>query len=126
AYGGSRKLMEMVSPAGDVYQAGTLSGNPLAMAAGLVTLEILQDPATYAQLEQRSAELTEGLIGAAQAAGVPITLNRVGSMLTPFFTKEADQPVTNFAEATACDTQRYATFFHAMLANGVYLPPSQF
>jgi glutamate-1-semialdehyde 2,1-aminomutase len=126
AYGGSRKLMEMVSPAGNVYQAGTLSGNPLAMAAGLVTLEIMKEPATYAQLEQRSAELTEGLIDAAQAAGVPITLNRVGSMLTPFFTNNPDTPVANYADATACDTARYATFFHAMLQNGVYLPPSQF
>ena len=126
AYAGPKHLMELVSPAGSVYQAGTLSGNPLAMAGGLATLEILQEGGCYEALERRSAMLAEGLIDAAQKAGVPLTLNRVGSMLTPFFIKEPNQPVTNFAQATAADTSRYATFFHAMLDRGVYLAPSQY
>ncbi|MDB5293634.1 MAG: glutamate-semialdehyde--aminomutase [Phycisphaerales bacterium] len=125
AYGGPRRIMELVSPAGPVYQAGTLSGNPLAMAGGIATLEILQEPGCYEALERRSAMLAEGLIDAAQSNGVPLALNRVGSMLTPFFTK-ATNVVTNFAQATAGDTQAYATFFHAMLDNGVYLAPSQY
>jgi glutamate-1-semialdehyde 2,1-aminomutase len=126
AYGGPRKLMEMISPAGPVYQAGTLSGNPLAMAGGIATLEILQEGGAYEALERRSAMLAEGLIDAAESAGVPITLNRVGSMLTPFFVKEQGQHVTNFAEATSGDTARFAKFFHAMLDGGVFLPPSQY
>ena len=126
AYGGSRKLMEMISPSGPVYQAGTLSGNPLAMTAGLATLEILQEPGTYEQLEKSSARLEAGLATAAQEAGIPVTINRVGSMITPFFVKQAGAPVTNYAEAVACDVARFGKFFHAMLAGGVYLPPSQF
>jgi len=126
AYAGSKKLMEQISPAGSVYQAGTLSGNPAAMAAGLATLELIREPAAFETLESRSAMLAEGLIDAADAARVPIALNRVGSMLTAFFTREGDRLVTNFAEATASDTQAYATFFHAMLEHGVYLPPSQY
>jgi glutamate-1-semialdehyde 2,1-aminomutase len=115
--------MEMISPAGPVYQAGTLSGNPLAMSAGLATLETLREDSAYDVLEKRSAALAAGLADAAQGAGVPVTINRVGSMLTPFFTAG---PVTNFAQATASDTDAFATFFHAMLRNGVYLPPSQY
>ena len=126
AYGGARALMEQVSPTGPVYQAGTLSGNPLAMAGGLATLEILQEAGAYEALERRSAMLAEGLIDAAQSAGVPIALNRVGSMLTPFFQKTSGQLVTNFAQATASDTKAYAAFFNAMLDNGVYLAPSQY
>jgi glutamate-1-semialdehyde 2,1-aminomutase len=126
AYGGPRKIMEMVSPAGPVYQAGTLSGNPLAMAGGLAMLEILQETGTYQVLERRSAMLAEGLIDAAAAAGVPIALNRVGSMLTPFFVRSPGDTVANYPQATACDTAAYARFFHAMLARGVMLPPSQF
>jgi glutamate-1-semialdehyde 2,1-aminomutase len=118
--------MEMVSPAGPVYQAGTLSGNPLTMSGGLATLEILKEPGSYETLEERSAALANGLLAAARDAKVPVTINRVGSMLTVFFTREPDQPVTSFADATACDTQRYASFFHLMLASGIYLPPSQF
>jgi glutamate-1-semialdehyde 2,1-aminomutase len=125
AYGGPHKIMELVSPAGPVYQAGTLSGNPLAMAGGIATLEILKEAGSYEALERRSAMLAEGMIDAAQTSGVPLALNRVGSMLTPFFTKGASV-VTNFAQATAGDTQAYATFFHAMLDNGVYLAPSQY
>lgn len=126
AYGGPRKLMDMVSPSGPVYQAGTLSGNPLAMAAGLSTLEIMREPDTYETLERRGAMLAEGLIDAAEAAGVPIVLNRVGSMLTPFFRTAPRQSVATFAQATAGDTQAYAVFFHAMLAYGVHLAPSQY
>jgi glutamate-1-semialdehyde 2,1-aminomutase len=126
AYGGPRQLMEQVSPAGPVYQAGTLSGNPLAMAGGLATLEILQEPDAYERLERKSAMLAEGLIDAAAAAKVPLALNRVGSMLTPFFVKKDGDSVTSFAQATACDTAAYATFFHAMLDEGVHLAPSQY
>jgi len=125
-YGGSKKLMERVSPVGPVYQAGTLSGNPLAMAGGLATLEILKEPGSYETLEERSAALASGLVEAAGAAGVHVAVNRVGSMLTVFFTQSDGVSVTHFAEATASDTAAYARFFHHMLDNGVYLPPSQF
>jgi glutamate-1-semialdehyde 2,1-aminomutase len=126
AYGGPAKLMEQVSPAGPVYQAGTLSGNPLAMAGGLATLEILSEPEAYEKLERKGAMLADGLAEAAEAAGVPLAVNRVGSMLTPFFVKAKGQAVRNYADATACDTAAYATFFHAMLDEGVHLAPSQY
>jgi glutamate-1-semialdehyde 2,1-aminomutase len=126
AYGGPRKFMDLVSPSGGVYQAGTLSGNPLAMAGGIATLDILQEGGCYEALERRSAMLAEGIIDAAAKAGVPVALNRVGSMLTPFFVREQGQMVANFAEATASDTARFAKFFHAMLDAGAYLPPSQY
>jgi glutamate-1-semialdehyde 2,1-aminomutase len=123
AYGGRRDLMSMVAPAGPVYQAGTLSGNPAAMAAGSATLRALAEPGVYEQLEQVSAELDAGLRDAARAAGVPLTVNRVGSLLTPFFT---DGPVTGYADAMRSDTAAFGAFFRAMLDAGVYLPPSQF
>jgi glutamate-1-semialdehyde 2,1-aminomutase len=123
AYGGSRELMGRVAPAGPVYQAGTLSGNPLAMRAGIETLDILAEPGTYERLEALSARLAAGLTAAARDAGVPAVVQRVGSMLTGFFTAKA---VTDYATATASDTKRYARFFHAMLERGVYLAPSQF
>ena len=123
AYGGPQDLMEQVSPAGPVYQAGTLSGNPLAMSAGLETLRILKEPGVYETLEQRSAALAAGLMEAANEAGVPLAVNRVGSMLTPFFVKKGPT-VTNFAQATACDTAAYAKFFHAMLEEGSFSPPA--
>ena len=126
AYGASRKLMDLISPNGSVYQAGTLSGNPLAMAAGLATLEAIKEPNTYSILESRSAALAKGLEDAAAEAKVPLCVNRVGSMLTPFFVKSAGAKVTNFTEATASDTEAYARFFHAMLEGGVYLAPSQY
>ncbi len=123
AYAGPKSLMEQISPAGPVYQAGTLSGNPLAMAAGLATLEILQEPGAYEQLEATSARLAKGLADAASAANVPVAVNQIGSMVGLFFN---DKPVTNYTEATASNTATYAKFFHAMLENGVHLPPSQF
>jgi glutamate-1-semialdehyde 2,1-aminomutase len=126
AYGGKKDLMKMISPAGPVYQAGTLSGNPLAMAAGITTLEILKEPGTYETLEDRGKQLEAGLLSAAAAANIPIVVNRVGSMLNPFFVSKAGNTVKNFADASACDTKRYATFFHSMLDHGIYLPPSQF
>jgi glutamate-1-semialdehyde 2,1-aminomutase len=123
AYGGRRDLMERVAPLGGVYQAGTLSGNPLAVAAGLATLRALADPAVYARLEALGAQLERGLRDAAAKAGVPLAVNRVGSMLTAFFT---EGPVTDYATAKRADTQRYARYFHAMLERGVFLAPSQF
>jgi glutamate-1-semialdehyde 2,1-aminomutase len=126
AYGGSKKLMERISPAGPVYQAGTLSGNPVAMAGGLANLEILREPEAYQTLEERSAALADGLVAAAKSARVPVALNRVGSMMTVFFVREEGQEVRNFADAIACDLKSYAKFFHAMLDNGVYLAPSQY
>jgi glutamate-1-semialdehyde 2,1-aminomutase len=123
AYGGSRELMEQISPAGPVYQAGTLSGNPLAMAAGLATLEILEEPGAYTQLEECSLRLAKGLAAAAESAGVPVAVNQIGSMVGMFF---SPKPVRNYTDATASDTAAFATFFHAMLEQGVHLPPSQF
>ncbi|MCI0548337.1 MAG: glutamate-1-semialdehyde 2,1-aminomutase [Candidatus Rokubacteria bacterium] len=123
AYGGARALMEQVSPQGGVYQAGTLSGNPLAVAAGLATLKALARPGVYERLESLGARLEAGIRAAAQAAGVPVQVNRVGSMLTTFLT---EHPVTDLASAKRADTTRYARYFHAMRERGVYLAPSQF
>ncbi len=123
AYGGPRELMERVAPLGGVYQAGTLSGNPLAVAAGLATIHALGDPAVYDRLERLGRLLERGIAEAAAGAGVPLTVNRVGSMLTAFFT---DGPVTDYASAKRADTARYARFFHAMLEQGVFLAASQF
>ena len=123
AYGGRRDLMEQIAPLGPVYQAGTLSGNPLAMAAGRATLELLQAPGTYERLEALGQRLEAGLGEAAARAGVPFTSNRVGSMVTGFFT---DQPVHDYTSAKTADTRRYARYFHAMLERGVYVAPSQF
>jgi glutamate-1-semialdehyde 2,1-aminomutase len=123
AYGGRRDLMEQISPLGPVYQAGTLSGNPLAVAAGLATLRALADPAVYERLETLGARVESGLVDAARHAGVPLTVNRVGSMLTAFF---AASPVVDLTSAKRSDTARYARFFHAMLERGVFLAASQF
>jgi len=123
AYGGRADLMDQVAPAGPVYQAGTLSGNPLAMRAGIATLDRLDEPGTYERLESVSARFASGLTAAAKDAGVPSVVNRVGSMLTAFFT---ETPVTDYASATLSDTKRYAAFHRAMLDRGVYLAPSQF
>ena len=122
AFGGRADVMDRIAPAGPVYQAGTLSGNPMAMAAGTATLEQLS-AASYQKLEGLSSRLADGLAAAAKAAGVPVQVNRVGSMLTVFFSAE---PVFDAASARRCDTKRFGRFFHAMLERGVYLPPSQF
>ena len=123
AYGGARQIMRLVAPTGPVYQAGTLSGNPLAVTAGIKTLEALQAPGVYQKLDARAAELSEGLGAAAKKAGIPLTRTRVGSMVSAFFTKG---PVVDFASAKQSNTQAYAKFFHRMLEKGVYLAPSQF
>jgi len=123
AYGGARVLMSQVAPLGPIYQAGTLSGNPLAVAAGLATLRALTGREVYATLEARGAMLERGLTDGARKASVALTVNRVGSMLTAFF---CDGPVTDYAAAKRADTARYAGFFHAMRERGVFLAPSQF
>src|SRR5207245_352670 len=115
--------VEPVAPLGAVYQAGTLSGNPLAVAAGLATLARLRDRDVYRRLDALGAELERGLGSGAAKAGVPLTVNRVGSMLTGFF---CDGPVTDYASAKRSDTKRYARYFHGMLERGVFLAPSQF
>lgn len=120
AYGGPAWLMDQIAPAGPVYQAGTLSGNPLAMAAGLATLRLLDSDA-YQLLDNQSALLADGLRAAAQFTGIPIVVQRAGSMLTLFF---SDRPVRNFAQARCVDHQRFARFFQGMLDRGVHLPPS--
>ncbi len=124
AFGGRREVMEKISPLGPVYQAGTLSGNPVAMTAGLKTLELISAPGFYAALGAKTQRLTKGLRQAARDADIPLTTNQVGGMFGIFFT-EADQ-VTDYAGATACDVARFRTFFHAMLARGQYLAPSAF
>jgi len=122
AYGGSKKLMEMVSPLGPVYQAGTLSGNPVAVAAGKSTLSVLKNSSIYSDLEERSSEFEIGVRRAAEKHNVPVQFNRVGSMWTLFFT---DAPVYDFDSANRSNREKFARFFHLMLGEGVYLPPSQ-
>ena len=122
AYGGSAKVMELVAPAGPVYQAGTLSGNPLAMTAGLWSLEELSQR-LYKHLSKLGAQLSNGLADAARGAGVALQVSAVGSLVTPFFT---DRPVRDYESALAADTAAYGTFFRGMLARGIYPPPSQF
>jgi glutamate-1-semialdehyde 2,1-aminomutase len=123
AFGGRADVMDRLAPLGPVYQAGTLSGNPLAVTAGLAILKLLKDTNPYPELERRSAKLEKGLREAAARAGVPAIVNRVGSMLTAFFT---EGPVTDWPSAKRSDTDRYARFFGSMLEAGVYLAPSQF
>lgn len=123
AYGGKRDIMEKIAPIGPIYQAGTLSGNPLAMVAGIETLKLLAKPGVYKKLEKSSLALENGLRTAAQEAGIPSTINRVGSMFTAFFT---DEKVKDFASAKTSDTARFGKFFLSMLKNGVNLAPSQF
>ncbi|HVF22882.1 MAG TPA: glutamate-1-semialdehyde 2,1-aminomutase [Pyrinomonadaceae bacterium] len=123
AYGGSREIMNNIAPAGPIYQAGTLSGNPLSMTAGLVTLRRLRDKSVYDLLEDSSRKLVEGLATAARDAAVTTVANRVGSMWTSFFT---DEPVTNWETANRSRREQYGKFFHAMIEEGVYLAPSQF
>lgn len=123
AYGGRADIMDCVAPAGPVYQAGTLSGNPVAMTAGLTTLRLLQQPGVYEKLDRQAKKVSEGLLQLIRKAGFPVTLNRVGSMFTIFFT---DGEVTDWDSASKSDTALFGRFFHAMLHEGVYLPPSQY
>ena len=123
AFGGRREIMETVAPLGTTYQAGTLSGNPLAMSAGIATLTALSEPGVYERLEALGHRVAEGLRAAADAAGRPVTINRVGAMLTMFF---RDGPVRSFADARHADTDAYAAYWRHMLESGVYLAPSQF
>ncbi|MBE2291968.1 MAG: glutamate-1-semialdehyde 2,1-aminomutase [Xanthomonadaceae bacterium] len=123
AYGGRRELMAQIAPSGPIYQAGTLSGNPVAMAAGLAMLELVQAPGFHPRLAAATATLCEGLEAAAREAGVAVTTNRVGAMFGLFFTGEK---VETYAQAVACDTAAFNRFFHAMLENGVFLAPSAY
>jgi glutamate-1-semialdehyde 2,1-aminomutase len=123
AFGGRKEVMEKIAPLGPVYQAGTLSGNPVAMSAGVAMLSELKKERPYKQLELATSELMSFIRSAAQERGVPVTINHVGSMFTIFF---SDGPVGNYLQATGCDTRRYGQFFHALLDRGVYMPPSQF
>jgi glutamate-1-semialdehyde 2,1-aminomutase len=124
AFGGRREVMERISPLGPVYQAGTLSGNPIAMAAGLKTLELISAPGFYERISERTFELVDGLVQRARRAGVPLAANQVGGMFGIFFT-DASQ-VTNYEQATACNQAQFRAFFHAILDLGVYLAPSAF
>ncbi len=123
AYGGRRELMAQIAPEGPIYQAGTLSGNPLAVAAGIACLAELGKPRSFERLEATSKKLTEELAALAKRAGVPLTINRVGSMWTAFFN---EGPVFDYASAKKSDAAKFGRFFHGMLERGVYLPPSQF
>lgn len=123
AYGGRSEIMDLVAPQGSVYQAGTLSGNPVAVAAGLKTLEILEREEPFAQLEERTEKLCQGLSLRARHAGIDLQVSRCGSMFTLFFGKER---VTDFLSAKNCDSRQFATFFRKMLENGVYFAPSQY
>ena len=123
AYGGRKEIMDLIAPLGPVYQAGTLSGNPVAVSAGIATLTQLKTRGVYKKLEEKSAALAKGIGAAAKKAGVPLTQTRVGSLLGAFFTSD---PVVDWKTAKLSDTERYGQFFHAMLEQGVYLAPSQF
>jgi glutamate-1-semialdehyde 2,1-aminomutase len=124
AYGGRADIMARIAPSGDIYQAGTLSGNPLAMAAGITTLELLKSmPSLYADLSRRSARLASGLVERAHAAGLPATAQSVGGMFSLFFTNE---PVTDYESAKRADAALFGRFFHQMLDRGFYLAPSAF
>jgi glutamate-1-semialdehyde 2,1-aminomutase len=124
AFGGKREIMERIAPLGPVYQAGTLSGNPVAMTAGLKTLELISAPGFFDELSSKVETLVNGILDKARVAGIPMTENHVGGMFGLFFS-EADK-VTDFAGATACDQERFKQFFHAMLDRGVYLAPSSY
>ncbi|MGA1790724.1 MAG: glutamate-1-semialdehyde 2,1-aminomutase [bacterium] len=123
AFGGKKEIMEYLAPIGPVYQAGTLSGNPIAMSAGIKTLELLKDKGVYRQLEEKGKTLEKGIQKAAKGAKLDIRVQRVGSMLCPFFTSEK---VIDYQTAKRCDTKLYARFFWALVEHGVYVPPSQF
>ncbi len=124
AFGGKRAIMEHIAPLGPVYQAGTLSGNPVAMAAGLKTMELISEPGFYDKLNQNAARLVDGIAAAAKEAGIPLATAQVGGMYGLFFTEASS--VTSFAEATTCDLDSFKRFFHLMLEQGIYLAPSAF
>ncbi|WP_231759327.1 glutamate-1-semialdehyde 2,1-aminomutase [Microbulbifer elongatus] len=124
AFGGKREIMEKIAPLGPVYQAGTLSGNPMAMVAGLETLQLIQEEGLYDALTAKTDRLVEGVLAAAKDTGIPLTANKVGSMFGFFFT-DAEQ-VSNYQQVMACDTERFNRFFHGMLEEGVYLAPASY
>jgi glutamate-1-semialdehyde 2,1-aminomutase len=124
AFGGKREIMEQIAPLGPVYQAGTLSGNPIAMAAGLATLELISAEGFYEPMFQRTRELCSGMEAAARAEGIPFTTNCAGTMFGGFFT--AAEQIENYAQIMACDTERFNRFFHSMLDAGVYLAPASY
>jgi glutamate-1-semialdehyde 2,1-aminomutase len=124
AFGGKREIMEQLAPMGPVYQAGTLAGNPVAMAAGLKTIELISEPGFYEPIFAANEMLNKGLLELAKEAGIPMCTNYVGSMFGVFFTEE--QSVTNYNQVMACDTERFNKFFHGMLENGVYLAPASY
>jgi glutamate-1-semialdehyde 2,1-aminomutase len=124
AYGGRRDVMSMIAPEGPAYQAGTLSGNPVAVAAGTATLDLLKEVDPYPRMERLTEYYCEGLRGAAIAVGVPLRIQSIGSMFTPFFL-DGGEPVTDYASALKADKKAYGRFFHGMLKGGVYLPPAQ-
>ncbi|MAS38339.1 MAG: glutamate-1-semialdehyde-2,1-aminomutase [Anaerolineaceae bacterium] len=127
AYAGKREIMQTVAPAGPMYQAGTLSGNPLAMTAGLVTIWTLIEPGTFERIEQQTQKLVDGIAAAAQSAGIAIHTGNAGTMFGFYFLRESGASITNYDEAKQyADTERYGRFFHAMLEQGVYFAPSQF
>jgi glutamate-1-semialdehyde 2,1-aminomutase len=123
AYGGSRKFMDLVAPAGPVYQAGTLAGHPVAMAAGLATLQALRRPGTYERLSKKAADLRQGLLRLGQKHGIALTVHQVGGLLSLFF---SEGPIRNAADAKGASSSRYARYFRGMLAKGIYLPPSAY
>ncbi|NOR43607.1 MAG: aminotransferase class III-fold pyridoxal phosphate-dependent enzyme, partial [Gammaproteobacteria bacterium] len=123
AFGGKREIMQHIAPLGPVYQAGTLSGNPIAMTAGLKTLELISAPGFYDELAEKVKFLTNGILDAAKSAGINMTCNRVGGMFGLFF---SDQQVSSFEQATQCNVDQFKAFFHGMLDEGVYLAPSAY
>ena len=124
AFGGKLEIMEKIAPTGPVYQAGTLSGNPVAMAAGLKTLELISEPSFFTRLSDATQHLTKGIKEKADSAGIPLTTNTVGGMFGVFFSEE--EKITNFAQVSECDIERFKTFYHGMLENGVYMAPSAY
>ena len=124
AFGGKKKVMQYIAPTGPVYQAGTLSGNPVAMAAGLTMLDLLLEPGLYEQLSDKTARVAEGLKAAATRHGIPLAITYVGGMFGFFFTEETE--ITRYEQVTRCDMERFKRFYHLMLEEGVYLAPSAY